>query len=127
MSNMTENFDSSAFEAASNLFKDIAYGTLATVSSKIAELEQSVEHLEKQLANLVVGYGEQAVFMEALVAQLAFAKPEERRAFSENLSDARNKMLEVMRDASATMADEDQGIASAITDLASEKLSDPDI
>lgn len=121
-----EQIQTAAFETASNLFKDIALGAVASVSSKVSDIEDRLEKIEKQIATLVIGYGEQAVFMEALVAQLAFATDKERAAFNTNLSEARQKMLEVMQGASTIMADEDQAIGAAITDLATQKLSDTD-
>lgn len=121
-----EQIQTAAFETASNLFKDIAYGAVASVSSKVSDIEDRLEKIEKQIATLVIGYGEQAVFMEALVAQLAFATDKERAAFNNNLSEARQKMLEVMQGASTIMADEDQAIGTAIADLATQKLSDSD-
>lgn len=127
MNNMSdEQIQTAAFETASNLFKDIALGAVASVSSKVSDIEDRLEKIEKQIATLVIGYGEQAVFMEALVAQLAFATDKERAAFNTNLSEARQKMLEVMQSASTIMADEDQAIGSAITDLATQKLSNTD-
>lgn len=122
---MSEELDQSSVEFVVKIFQDSFAGVIAQHEQKLAELETALENAEKQIATLVLGYGEQAVFMEALVAQMAFAGDEERKAFQENLAQARKQMLEVMQDASNTIVDDDdQRIASAIADMAEQKLSD---
>ena len=94
-------------------------------SEKLQELENRINSIDEQIATLIIGYGEQAVFMEALVAQMAFATDQERTSFNNSLTEARKKMLEVMRDASAAnLADEDPNLASAVEDLVNQKLLD---
>jgi len=93
-----------------------------TLGVRIQELESNIESLEKQVATLIVGYGEQAVFMEALVAQLAFATEDQRKTFNDDLSNARKEMLKVMSDASKDLlARDNQGVASAVADLAEQQ------
>ena len=41
---------------------------------------QNIEAFEKQIATLVIGFGVQAVFLEALLAQLSFATEDEQKA-----------------------------------------------
>jgi hypothetical protein len=92
---------------------------------RFAELDSKIEAMEKQIATLVVGFGEQAVFLEALLAQIAFATEEEQKAFQNNVNQARREMLKVMQDGSKTLvASEDERLASAINDVVESKSSD---
>ena len=96
-----------------------------TVEQSFSDLNNRVESLEKQMATLVLAYGEQAVFMEALIAQLAFASDEAQQSFHETLKEARKSMLEVMKDGGQNVvAPSDPILGQAIVDMASEKLSD---
>lgn len=119
--------DAATAEFITKIFQDVAQGIYTQIVDKVATLETTVESLEKQLATLVVGYGEQAVFMEALVAQIAFASNEAKSQFYEDVKNGRREMLEVMQNASKTiLADSDPNLASAVADVVSSKLSDPD-
>ena len=123
MSEQIPTLDSVTAEFITNLFKDVMTGIYAQTEDRLKNIEKSVEALEKQIATLVLGYGEQAVFMEALVAQIAYSTDEAREAFHNDVSKARKEMLEVMQSASkGILADEDQNIATAIADLAESKL-----
>ena len=96
-----------------------------TVEQSFSDLNNRVESLEKQMATLVLAYGEQAVFMEALISQIAFASQEAQQSFHETLKDARKSMLEVMKDGGQNVvAPSDPILGQAIVDMASEKLSD---
>lgn len=128
---MTDNnipdFDAKTAEFFTKLFQDTMSGVYAQIIDRINVLEESVEAYEKQIATLVLGYGEQAVFMEALVAQLAFASEEARRQFQDDVSRARKDMLEVMNSASkGFVAEQDEGLASALADVVEQQLSDTD-
>jgi hypothetical protein len=95
------------------------------VISKFHELEEKIESIEKQVATLVLAYGEQAVFMEALIGQIAFSTQEAQSSFHETLKQARKSMLEVMKDGSeAFVAGSDKNVGESINNLATEKLSD---
>lgn len=119
------NFDADTAEFFSKLFQDTIQGLSSQVIDRITKIEDQIEAFEKQIATLVLGYGEQAVFMEALVAQLAFSTDEARKQFQQDVSRARKDMLEVMNDASkGILANEDPGLAAAIADLAESELSD---
>lgn len=97
------------------------------IITKYKELDLRMEAMEKQIATLVLAYGEQAVFMEALVGQVAFATEEAQKQFHEVLKDARKSMLEVMKDGAKTFVEPgDKNIGDALSNLASEKLSDID-
>ena len=121
------SIDEATAEFITKLFQQVAQGIYTQLADKVGALEQSVESMEKQIATLVVGYGEQAVFMEALVAQIAFASNEARSQFYEDVKNGRKEMLEVMQNASKTiLADTDPNIAAAVADVASTKLSNSD-
>ena len=93
--------------------------------SRLQEVEQAIEDVEKQIATLIIGYGEQAVFMEALIAQINFASPEAQKAFTANVSENRRRMFQAMKEgAPGILGPENEDLASAITNLADQKLSD---
>lgn len=95
------------------------------VAQRFHEIDSKIEAMEKQIATLVIGFGEQAVFLEALLAQIAFATEEEQKAFHQNVNEARREMLKVMQDGSKTLvASEDERLASAIDDVVASKSSD---
>jgi hypothetical protein len=125
--NKIPDFDTATAEFFTKLFQDTLTGMTSQVIDRVNRIEESVEALEKQIATLVIGYGEQAVFMEALVAQLAFSTDEARQKFQEDVSRARKSMLEVMNDASkGFMAESSEGLATAITDLVESELFSTD-
>jgi polyhydroxyalkanoate synthesis regulator phasin len=96
-----------------------------TVQSSFSDLDNRVESLEKQMATLVLAYGEQAVFMEALISQISFASEQAQQSFHETLKEARKSMLEVMKDGAQNLvAPSDPVVGQAIVNMASEKLSD---
>jgi len=105
--------------------EDLLIALADRFESRLQECEKLVETLEKQLAQLIVGYGEQAVFMEALIAQINFASSEAQKAFTANVSENRRKMFQVMKEgAPGILGSENEDLASAITNLADQKLSD---
>jgi len=127
MTDNKEYLDPTTAEFMTKFFQDLMAGLSSRLEDRISTLESTVESVEKQVATLVLSYGEQAVFTEALVGQLAFATDEARKAFHETLQNSRKQMLEVMQNASkGTLADENPRVAAAVNDLASEKLSDTD-
>jgi exonuclease VII small subunit len=123
---MTENQN---YESDKNTI-DIAIDNMLSIlykeiTSLYKELEQRLEALEKQMATIVLAYGEQAVFMEALIGQIGFSSEEAQKSFHETLKNARKSMLEVMKDGSQTfVAGSDQKLGETIGNMASEKLSD---
>lgn len=122
---MSDILNDSTVELFTKLFHDSFTGLYAQVQDRFEKLEKAVEDIEKQMATLVLGYGEQAVFMEALVAQIAFATAEARAKFHDDINAARKSMLEVMRDASDSfLADDHENLAAALGDMAEQKLSD---
>lgn len=99
--------------------------TLAsTLEGRLQEFEKYLENFEKQIATLVIGFGEQAVFMDALIAQMAFSSEESKKAFHDTINKSRKQMLEIMKEgANDLLGSSDPGISSAIESLANEQLS----
>lgn len=105
--------------------QEIIFHMSNKIQGRLEELEKAVEDIEKQIATLVIGYGEQAIFMEALIAQINFASPEAQKAFTANVSENRKKMFQIMKEgAPGILGPENKDLATAITDLADQKLSD---
>jgi len=51
--------------------------TLAsTLEGRLQEFEKYLENYEKQIATIVIGFGEQAVFKDSLIAKMAFSSEE---------------------------------------------------
>lgn len=95
------------------------------MEERLQEVESKLESLDKQIATLVVGFGEQAVFMDALIAQMAFGTPEAQKAFHDTIAESRKRMLQIMKEGSdAFLATSSPGLADAVTELAEQKLSD---
>jgi len=121
------SLDSVTAEFITNLFQEVMTGIHAQVEQRLQTVEKSIESIEKQIASLILGYGEQAVFMEALVAQIAYSTDEARAAFHNDVSKSRREMLEVMQHASkGILADQDQNLATAVADMVESELSNPD-
>lgn len=127
MTDDKEHLDQHTADFMTKFFQDLIASIVSSTEDRLKSLETAIESIEKQIATLVVSFGEQAVFTEALVAQLAFASDEARKSFHDTLNQSRKQMLEVMQDASKSLlADQSPRVASAVTNLASEKLSDTD-
>jgi hypothetical protein len=112
-----------------DLFKknveDILVGISSKIEERLQEMDKSIENIEQQIATMVIGYGEQAVFMEALIGQINFAAPEAQEAFRETLSRSRKEMLKVMKEgADGLLVGNDKNLSTAIKDMADQKLSD---
>ena len=123
--------DDSLFENINDidLLRDQTQQLIISMSNKIderfKEFDESIENLEKQIATLILGFGEQAVNMEGLIAQIKFASPESQKIFMDTIAQSRKQMLEAMKEgAGGLLATESPGVASAIESLADEKLFD---
>ena len=128
MTDSNEHLYQHTAEFMTKFFQDVINALAVQVEDRLKTLESSVEAIEKQIATLIISYGEQAVFVEALVGQMAFASDEARKSFHDTLNSTRKQMLEVMQNASkGLLADENPNLAAAVTDLATEKLSSTDI
>lgn len=112
-----------------NVFQDQVRNVLLALSSKMEErlsdYEARLESIDKQIATLVIGFGEQSVFMDALIANLSFATQEAQNAFHKSVADSRRQMLEIMKEgADGLLASSDPDLAAAIVNMADEKLSE---
>jgi len=106
-------------------FNEVIIALAAKFDSKLEEFDKTMESYEKQLAVLATGFAEQAVFIEALIAQISFASPDERNSFHSNVSEARKKMFEIMKEgANGIVADDNPRLASAIEDVVDSKSAD---
>ncbi len=114
-----------SLESLKSQFEELIIALSAKIESRFQETEDLIEKLEKQIATLIIGFGEQAVNMEGLLAQLRFSTPDAQKAFMDTIAESRKKMFQVMKEgAGGLLAGESPGVASALEDLASEKLSD---
>lgn len=114
-----------SLDSLKSQFEEIIIALSAKIESRFQEVEELIEKLEKQIATLILGFGEQAVNMEGLLAQLRFSSPDAQKAFMDTISESRKQMLQVMKEgAGGLLAGESPGVASALEDLAAEKLSD---
>jgi len=126
---MTDNSEKLYVAAEDINYREQIDQVLIAMASKmeerLQEMESKMESLDKQMATLVVGFGEQAVFMDALIAQMAFNAPEAQKAFHDTIAESRKRMLEIMKEGSdAFLATGSPGLANAVTQLADQKLSD---
>lgn len=125
MSDQNNNDSSMSTEELKSYAEEVIISLSKLTDSRIKEIDDKLESFEKQIATLVVGFGEQAVFLEALLAQISFATEDQQKVFQNNVSQARREMLKVMQDGSKTLvAQQDERLASAINDVVESKSSD---
>ena len=125
MSDQNNNDSSMSTEELKSYVEEVIISLSKLTDSRIKEIDDKLESFEKQIATLVVGFGEQAVFLEALLAQISFATEDQQKVFQNNVSQARREMLKVMQDGSKTLvAQQDERLASAIDDVVASKSSD---
>lgn len=106
-------------------FNEVIIVLAAKFDSKLDELDKTMESYEKQLAVLATGFAEQSVFIEALIAQIQFSSIDERKSFHDNVSEARKKMFEIMKEgANGIVADDNPRLATAIEDVVNSKSFD---
>jgi len=105
-------------------FNEVIIALAAQFDGKLDALDKTMEAYEKQLAVLATGFAEQAVFIEALIAQIGFSSTEERQAFHDSVAQARQKMFEIMKEgASGIVSNDNPRLASAIEDVVDAKSS----
>ena len=115
----------SDFDVFKNQIQEILIGLSQRIDQRFTEVDDLIEKIEKQIATLILGFGEQAVNTEALIAQLRFSSEEAQKSFMDTVAESRKQMLRTMKEgADGLLAREDPGLASAIESLADEKLSD---
>lgn len=123
---MTEEL-SSDLQSFQKIIEDVLLSINTQYQVRFKELEDRFEKLEQQIATLVLAYGETSVFVEALVAQLAFASEDQQKSFTQNLAESRKTMLEVMQSAAdGVVGSESPVVGAAISDLVEQKLSETD-
>jgi len=106
-------------------FNNIIIALAAQFDAKIDQLDKTMEAYEKQLAVLATGFAEQAVFIEALIAQIQFSTVNERKSFHDNVSEARKKMLNIMKEGvNGIVADDNPRLAAAIENVVNSKSTD---
>jgi len=106
-------------------FNNIIIALAAQFDAKIDQLDKTMEAYEKQLAVLATGFAEQAVFIEALIAQIQFSTVNERKSFHDNVSEARKKMLNIMKEGvNGIVADDNPRLAAAIENVVNSKSAD---
>lgn len=124
MSDQNNNNSSMSTEELKSYIEEVIVSLSKLTDSRFKEIDNKFESFEKQIATLVVGFGEQAVFLEALLAQISFATEDQQKVFQDNVSQARREMLKVMQDGSKTLvAQQDERLASAIDDVVISKSS----
>lgn len=123
--------DDSLFETETELdflrnqFQQLIISMSTKIDQRFKEVDEAIEKIEKQIATLIIGFGEQAVNIEGLISQIRFASPESQKVFMQTIAESRKQMLETMKEgASGLLASESPGVASAVEDLVDEKLSD---
>jgi hypothetical protein len=121
--NIFEEADS--LDSLKSQLHELVIALAARVEERLQDLDKAIEKLEQQIATLILGFGEQAVNMEGLLAQVKFSTPDAQKEFMDTIAHSRKKMLETMKEgASGLLASESPGIASAIESMVDEKLSD---
>lgn len=112
-------------EILSKNINDLVMALAAQFDSKLEKLDKVMEGYEKQIAVLATGFAEQAVFIEALLAQLNFSSEEAQLNFHNNLHEARQKMFSIMKEgANGIVANDNPRLASALEDVVDSKSSD---
>lgn len=122
-----ENFyvPETEIEVLRKSFNDVVVALAAQFDTKLNQLDKTMEAYEKQLAVLATGFAEQAVFIEALIAQIQFSTVDERKSFHESVSEARKKMFDIMKEGvNGTVADDNPRLAAAIEDVVNTKSAD---
>lgn len=120
--NSNQHLDNEVFQ---DQVRDVLLALSSKMEERLSEYENRLESIDKQIATLVIGFGEQAVFMDALIANLSFATPEAQDAFHKSVADSRRQMLEIMKEgADGLLASSDPDLAAAIVNMADEKLSE---
>ena len=62
MSDDNEHLDQHTAEFMTKFFQDVIGGLASQIEDRLSVLETSIEAIEKQIATLIISYGEQAVF-----------------------------------------------------------------
>lgn len=122
---MSEIPELTEVEKLTKLVNELFVAMAASFDEKLKKIEETMESYEKQIATLVVGFGEQAVFIEALLGQIQFSTEDAQKSFMETLNISRKQMLQIMKDGARDLvANENERLASSIEDVVESKSSD---
>lgn len=122
---MSEIPELTEVEKLTKLVNELFVAMAASFDEKLKKIEETMESYEKQIATLVVGFGEQAVFIEALLGQIQFSTEDAQKSFMETLNTSRKQMLQIMKDGARDLvANENERLASSIEDVVESKSSD---
>jgi hypothetical protein len=122
---MSEIPELTEVEKLTKLVNELFVAMAASFDDKLKKIEDLMESYEKQIATLVVGFGEQAVFIEALLGQIQFSTEDAQKAFMETLNNSRKQMLQIMKDGARDLvANENERLASSIEDVVESKSSE---
>lgn len=112
-------------EKLTKLVNELFIAMAASFDEKLKKIEETMESYEKQIATLVVGFGEQAVFIEALLGQIQFSTEDAQKSFMDTLNMSRKQMLQIMKDGARDLvANENERLATSIEDVVESKSSD---
>jgi len=122
---MSNNIELTEIEFLRKSVNDIVMALAAQFDNKLEKIDQTMQAYEEQIAILSTGFAEQAVFIEALLAQLNFASEESKKLFHDSIQEARQKMFKIMKEgANGIVAEQNSRLASAIEDVVDSKSVD---
>lgn len=122
---MSNNIELTEIEFLRKSVNDIVMALAAQFDNKLEKIDQTMQAYEEQIAILSTGFAEQAVFIEALLAQLNFASEESKKLFHDSIQEARQKMFKIMKEgANGIVAEQNPRLASAIEDVVDSKSAD---
>jgi len=122
---MSNNIELTEIEFLRKSVNDIVMALAAQFDNKLEKIDQTMQAYEEQIAILSTGFAEQAVFIEALLAQLNFASEESKKLFHDSIQEARQKMFKIMKEgANGIVAEQNPRLASAIEDVVDSKSVD---
>lgn len=98
---------STTFESFERYFED-----------QIKLIEARIEAIDKQIATLVVGYAEQAIFIDALMSQLENESIDKQNAFKEKVQELRKTMMSVLDYTSDVLEDRITDLGGPLENMA---------
>ena len=122
---MSDDLELTEIEFLRKSVNDIVMALAAQFDNKLEKIDQTMQAYEEQIAILSTGFAEQAVFIEALLAQLNFASEESKKLFHDSIQEARQKMFKIMKEgANGIVAEQNPRLASALEDVVDSKSAD---
>jgi len=80
--------------------------------------EKKLDAIEQQVATITVGFAEQAVLVEALIAQLEYETEEKQQAFKNKVLATRDLMLETLEYTSDVLENRDTSTEQPMENMA---------